>query len=200
MELSKYLGYLEYFWEHFWEYFWMYFTPSNIVFALLAGVILVCGVLSVTTTKILRAATYLFFVLFAIAGLYLLLNYQFLAAVQLSVYAGGIVVLFVFAILLVQRIGEKTEKITFSKKILSAIAAVSGVTLCAAIIFRSAFLTDMNRANEIAQTINMQQIGNTLMGTDKYQYLLPFEAAGVLLLACIIGSIVIAQQKKEDKQ
>jgi len=199
MEVFKYL---EYFWEQFWVYFWLYLTPSNIVFAVLAGIILVCGALSVTTTKILRAATYLFFVLFAIAGLYLLLNYQFLAAVQLSVYAGGIVVLFVFAILLVQRIGEKTEKIALGKKILSAIAAVSGVVLCVAIIFMStsAFSADMDKAHEIAQAIDMQQIGNTLMGTDKYQYLLPFEAAGVLLLACIIGSIVIAQQKKEDKQ
>ena len=192
MELSTYLEYI--------KSLLVYLTPSNIVFFCLAAVILVCGVLSVTTTKILRAATYLFFVLVAIAGLYLLLNYQFLAAVQLSVYAGGIVVLFVFAILLIQRIGEKTEKITFSKKTLSAIAAVSGVVLCLVLIYSFGFIYDMNEANEIAATIDMQQIGTTLMGTEKYQYLLPFEAAGVLLLACIIGSIVIAQQKKEDKK
>jgi NADH-quinone oxidoreductase subunit J len=177
-----------------------YLTASNIIFFLLAAVILICGFLSVTTTKILRAATYLFFVLFAIAGIYLLLNYQFLAAVQLSVYAGGIVVLFVFAILLVQRIGENTEQITFSKKLLSALAAVTGVVLCFAIIYGYGFNTDM-AADEVAASLDMQKIGITLMGTDKYQYLLPFEAAGVLLLACIIGSIVIAQQKKkEDKK
>ena len=192
MELSTYLEYI--------KSLMVYLTPSNIVFFGLAAVILVCGFLSVTTTKILRAATYLFFVLFAIAGLYLLLNYQFLAAVQLSVYAGGIVVLFVFAILLIQRIGEKTEEITFSKKTLSAIAAVSGVMLCIVLIYSFGFIYDINNANEIAANIDMQQIGMTLMGTDKYQYLLPFEAAGILLLACIIGSIVIAQQKKEDKK
>ena len=192
MELSTYLEYI--------KSLSVYLTPSNIVFFFLAAVILVCGVLSVTTTKILRAATYLFFVLVAIAGLYLLMNYQFLAAVQLSVYAGGIVVLFVFAILLIQRIGEETEKITFSKKTLSAIAAFSGVLLCLVLIYSFGFIYDMNEANEIAATIDMQQIGTTLMGTEKYQYLLPFEAAGVLLLACIVGSIVIAQQKKEDKK
>jgi len=192
MELSTYLEYI--------KSLSVYLTPSNIVFFFLAAVILVCGVLSVTTTKILRAATYLFFVLVAIAGLYLLLNYEFLAAVQLSVYAGGIVVLFVFAILLIQRIGEKTEKITFSKKTLSAIAAVSGVVLCLVLIYSFGFIYDMNKANEIVANVKMQQIGETLMGTKKYQYLLPFEAAGVLLLACIIGSIVIAQQKKEDKK
>jgi len=192
MELSSYLEYV--------QSLFVYLTPSNITFFFLAAVILVCGFLSVTTTKILRAATYLFFVLVAIAGFYLLLNYQFLAAVQLSVYAGGIVVLFVFAILLIQRIGEKTEQISFSKKTLSAIAAVSGVILCLVLIYSFGFIYDINEANEIAATIDMQQVGHTLMGTDKYQYLLPFEAAGVLLLACIIGSIVIAQQKKEEKK
>lgn len=186
--------------KHLLESLLEYATAPNITFLFLAAIILVCGILSVTTTKILRAATYLFFVLFAIAGLYLLLNYQFLAAVQLSVYAGGIVVLFVFAILLVQRIGEKTEDVTFSKKMLSAIAAVTGITVCLAVILGYGFISDMNEANEIAAQIDMQQVGTTLMGTDKYQYLLPFEAAGVLLLACIIGSIVIAQQKKEDKK
>ncbi len=192
MELSTYIEFI--------KSLLVYLTPSNITFFFLAAVILVCGFLSVTTTKILRAATYLFFVLVAIAGLYLLLNYQFLAAVQLSVYAGGIVVLFVFAILLIQRIGEETEKITSSKKMLSAIAAVSGVILCLVLIYSFGFIYDMNEANEIAATIDMQKIGFTLMGTEKYQYLLPFEAAGVLLLACIVGSIVIAQQKKEDKK
>ncbi len=192
MELSSYLEYL--------QSLPAYLTPSNITFFILAAVILVCGFLSVTTTKILRAATYLFFVLVAIAGLYLLMNYQFLAAVQLSVYAGGIVVLFVFAILLIQRIGEETEKITFSKKTLSAIAAVSGVILCVVLIFSYGFIYDLNYANQIAEGIKMQAIGETLMGTDKYEYLLPFEAAGVLLLACIVGSIIIAQKNKEEKK
>jgi NADH-quinone oxidoreductase subunit J len=192
MELSSYLEYL--------QSLSVYLTPSNITFFVLAAIILVCGLLSVTTTKILRAATYLFFVLVAIAGLYMLMNYQFLAAVQLSVYAGGIVVLFVFAILLVQRIGEETEKITFSKKTLSAIAAVSGIVLCIALIFGFGFIYDVNYANQVAEGINMQQIGHSLMGTEKYQYLLPFEAAGVLLLACIVGSVIIAQKNKEDKK
>jgi len=192
MELSSYLEYL--------QSLSVYLTPSNITFFILAAVILVCGFLSVTTTKILRAATHLFFVLVAIAGFYLLINYQFLAAVQLSVYAGGIVVLFVFAILLIQRIGEETEKITFSKKIFSAIAAISGVILCIVLIYSFGFIPDLDKANEIAGEINMQQIGHTLMGTKKYQYLLPFEAAGVLLLACIVGSIVIAQKNKEEKK
>lgn len=68
-----------------------YITAGNIIFFILAAATLLFGILTVTSTRILRAATYLFFTLFSIAGLYLQMSYDFLAAVQLSVYAGGVV-------------------------------------------------------------------------------------------------------------
>ena len=75
-------------------------TLQLIVFIVLALFIAVCSVLAVTTSRILRAATYLLFVLFGTAGIYFQLNYSFLGAVQLLIYAGGITVLYVFSILL----------------------------------------------------------------------------------------------------
>ncbi|HAQ64381.1 MAG TPA: NADH-quinone oxidoreductase subunit J, partial [Bacteroidales bacterium] len=77
---------------------------NELMFFMLSAVILVFSVLTVTTRKILRAAVYLLFVLVATAGLYFQLNYNFLAAVQLTVYAGGIVVLIIFSILLTSHI------------------------------------------------------------------------------------------------
>ena len=68
------------------------------IFYILAAIILIFSVLSVTSRKILRAATYLLFVLIATGGLYFLLQVNFLAAVQLMVYAGGITVLIIFSI------------------------------------------------------------------------------------------------------
>ena len=177
-----------------------YMTASNIIFFILSAIILIFGILSVTTTKILRAATYLFFVLFAISGLYLLLNYEFLAAVQLSVYAGGIVVLFVFAILLVKNLGEETEKVSCQKKLTGAIATLSGVAICLVTFFGYKGFFVNEGADAIAEGIKMDLIGQTLMGTDKYQYLLPFEASSILLLACIIGSVIIAKKNKEEKR
>ncbi len=178
-----------------------FLTASNIIFVILSATILFFGALSVTTTKILRAATYLFFVLFGIAGLYLQMNYEFLAAVQLSVYAGGIVVLFIFAILLVKSLGEEKEKLSRYKSIMGGIAAFSGLALSLMTIFKFKFVTaDLTRADEIVDQLNMQQIGETLMGTGRYQYLLPFEAASILLLACIVGALVVAQINKEDKK
>ena len=75
----------------------MEITLQQAGFAFLAAVIVVFSVMTVTTKRILRAATYLLFVLFATAGIYFQLNYSFLGAVQLLIYAGGVVVLYVFS-------------------------------------------------------------------------------------------------------
>ena len=128
------------------------------------------------------------------------MNYEFLAAVQLSVYAGGIVVLFVFAILLIKNLGEETEQLCGAKRALGIITALTGLVICTVTIFKFGFITDSVRCNDIAATIDMNEVGQTLMGTEKFQYILPFEAASVLLLACIVGSIVIAQNHKEEKK
>ena len=174
-----------------------YLTASNIIFFILAAAILLFGILTVTSTKILRAATYLFFTLFSIAGLYLQLNYEFLAAVQLSVYAGGIVILIVFAILLIKGLGEDKEINIGQRRIMGLVAAIGGSFTCAITIIKFGFMPEYETAAELTQDVDMQMIGQTLMGTDQYQYLLPFEAASILLLACIIGSIAIATKSKE---
>lgn len=91
---------------------------STICYWIIALAIVIFSVLTVTTRKILRAATYLLFVLFATAGLYFKLDYEFLGAVQIAVYAGGIVVLFVFSILLTTRPGDNSEKLASDKQVL----------------------------------------------------------------------------------
>ena len=83
---------------------------SIIVYTIIALAIVVFSVLAVTTRKILRAATYLLFALFATAALYFQLDYEFLGAVQIAVYAGGIVVLFVFSILLTSHSGSRVAE------------------------------------------------------------------------------------------
>ena len=165
-----------------------------VIFCLLAVVIVVCSVLTVTTRRILRAATYLLFVLFATAGIYFQLDYTFLGAVQFAVYAGGIVVLFVFSILLTSQPGEKTGKISGKKKGLGISLAVVGALLCGYALLTYQFPGGVTMLNA-GEEVNMKAIGHALMGMDKYQYLLPFEALSVLLLACIIGGIMIARKR-----
>ncbi|MDD2611570.1 MAG: NADH-quinone oxidoreductase subunit J, partial [Bacteroidales bacterium] len=84
----------------------MKIMAEQIIFYVLAIVIVVFSILSVSSKRILRSATYLLFVLLATAGLYLLMGYQFLFGVQISVYAGGIMVLYIFSILLTSHAGD----------------------------------------------------------------------------------------------
>ena len=72
-------------------------TLETVVFYFLAAFIIAMSIMTVTTQRIVRSATYLLFVLFGTAGIYFLLGYTFLGSVQIMVYAGGIVVLYVFS-------------------------------------------------------------------------------------------------------
>ena len=168
----------------------------TIVFYILATFIIVSAILAVTSRQILRAATFLLFVLLGMAGLYLLLNYHFLAAVQLSVYAGGILILFIFAILLTSPKGDQTEPEDKGKVAIGLVAAVGGLVVTTVVLVKHVFLyASPNPTLTDDHEINMKVIGSALMGTGKYQYLLPFEVLSVLLLAAIIGGIIIAKKR-----
>ncbi len=169
----------------------MEITLPKVVFLFLATVIVVFSILTVTTKRILRSATYLLFVLFATAGIYFELNFSFLGAVQLTVYAGGIIVLYVFSILLTSSNSQKLEKIKNSKYFAGIISAVAGSAICIFITLTHSFPVSHFTSGELNQKV----IGTALMGMEKYQYLLPFEAISVLLLACIIGGILIARKR-----
>ena len=169
-------------------------SVGNIVmYFIIALAIIVFSVLTVTSRKILRSATYLLFVLFATAGIYFQLGYEFLGAVQIAVYAGGIMVLFVFSILLTSRPGNNAERLTAHKKWLGLTAAVLGVGVCGySLLSYGAFLSRLMSVN---LNVDIERIGHALLSTDKWGYLLPFEAISILLLACIIGGVVIARKR-----
>ncbi|MDD3078334.1 MAG: NADH-quinone oxidoreductase subunit J [Paludibacter sp.] len=163
-----------------------------IIFYVLAIVISVFSIMAVSSKRLIRSATYLLFVLLATAGLYLLLDYEYLFAVQTAVYAGGIMVLFIFAILLTHKPGDRVPNEPKRQRILSIILSVAGFAFCAHIIFHN-----INRVYQLvpANEINVKQLGMTLMGTEKFEYLLPFETISILLLACMVGAIMIARKR-----
>ena len=164
------------------------------MFIVLAVVITLSSVLTVVTRSIMRAATYLFFTLLGTAGLYFLMGYTFLGAVQVMVYAGGIIVLYVFAILLTRGTKDSLSENTKSKIILSAVLSLIGFGLAAYLIFIQQFKAEVLAApNE--SVLTMQQIGTNMLSTDQGGYLLPFEAVSVLLLACIVAGLMIARKR-----
>lgn len=165
---------------------------EQIIFYILAIISIVFSIAAVTTKHIIRSVTFLLFVLFATAGMYLLLQFYYLFAVQVVVYAGGIMVLFIFAILLTNKPGEAMQKTNVWKRIGAGLLAVSGIIISTLVI--------NTNINKIYNYVNMDklhvsQLGLTLLGTNKYEYLIPFEAVSVLLLASMIGGIMIARKR-----
>jgi NADH-quinone oxidoreductase subunit J len=166
---------------------------SEIIFYLLAGLTLGCGVLSVTTRQIFRAAIYLLFSLVGIAGIYFWLQYEFIAAVQIVVYVGGIVVLIIFSIFLTQQAGEKLPKQQLQRKIFSALAVFCGFALAMVQVYQHEFV--LPAVQPAAPTV--KDIGLKMLSTGTGGYALPFEVISMLLLAALVGCIVIALREKK---
>jgi NADH-quinone oxidoreductase subunit J len=164
---------------------------SNILFFLFAGAILLFSILTVTSRRILRAAVYLLFVLVSTAGLYFMLNFNFLAAVQLTVYAGGIVVLMIFSILLTSHISEKARMATLKEGVFSALSVVAGALLTIVLVVNHNFI----KSPEPAVSTDVQNIGRSLVSYGENGYALPFEVISILLLAALVGAIIVARKE-----
>lgn len=169
-------------------------SGSTIIFYLLAALTLVSGVLAVTTRMIFRAAIYLLFSLIGIAGIYFWLQYEFIAAVQIIVYVGGIVVLIIFSIFLTQQAGEEMPKQKIGRQIFSALAAFCGLALVLVQLVQHEFT--ITNGKLIEPSVN--NIGNQMLGVNDGGYALPFEVVSILLLAALIGCIVIALKSKPE--
>lgn len=163
-------------------------STSTIIFYLLSAVILGGGILAVTARKIFRAAIYLLFSLIGIAGLYFLMEYEFIAAVQIVVYVGGIVVLIIFSIFLTQESGEAMPVPSFAKMLFSLFAVCFGAVLTLLLIDQWQFTPSLDAPVDAG----VNNIGRQMLSTTQFGYVLPFEVVSLLLLAAMIGCIVIA--------
>ena len=169
-------------------------TASQIIFYILSAFILGTAILSVATKKIFRSAIWLLFSLIGIAGLYFWLEVEFIAAVQIVVYVGGIVVLIIFSIFLTQQTGEKLPQQKLGRQLFAALAAFCGLALILLQLYKYKF----TGTTESAIEPTVANIGNQMLGTDVGGYALPFEVVSILLLAALIGCIVIALRTKTE--
>ena len=139
-------------------------------------------------------ALYLIQTMVCIAVLYILLEAQFIAAVQMIVYAGAIMVLFLFVIMLLNIKGDEESKRSFPFRKIPAILMGIGLLTVICIILKSKLLQgkqDVYTVAHIESIGNTQLIGNLLF-TD---YLLPFEITSILLFVAAIGAIMLAKRK-----
>lgn len=142
----------------------------------------------------LRSVIYLLFVLIGVAGIYFLIDYNFLAAVQLTVYAGGIIVLVIFSVLLVHHIEMELEMAKLSKKLLTGLVCLIGLGIFLATIYSTDFIVVENY-----KSTTVEDIGMGLLSYEAGGFILPFEVISILLLAAMIGAIIIGKGDKLTK-
>ena len=165
---------------------------SSVIFYLISAMILICGFLAVTSGKIFRAAIYLLFSLIGIAGLFFFLENDFIAAVQIVVYVGGIVVLIIFSIFLTHKSAEQMPLPSLKRKIAGLSAVIIGFGLTHFLIYHNNFIPTTNAAIQPS----VSNIGAQMLDTQHHGFVLPFEVVSMLLLAAMIGAIVIAIKVK----
>jgi NADH-quinone oxidoreductase subunit J len=167
---------------------------ERVIFYLIALAMIAFAIKAVTSRRMLRAVIYLLFVLTGIAGIYFLVDYTFMAAVQLAVYAGGVIVLIIFSVLLVHHIELRLEVSKLSQRMVSGVLSLFGLGLTLYAIYTYDF-----SPAEGQRPIEVSEIGRGMLSYGEGGYILPFEVISVLLVAVMIGAIVIAKGKRLEQ-
>jgi NADH-quinone oxidoreductase subunit J len=169
-------------------------SASQIIFYIISAFILGTGVLAVTTRKIFRSAIWLLFSLIGIAALFFWMQLEFIAAVQIIVYVGGIVVLIIFSIFLTQKAGNEMPGPVPSRNFFAILAVLLGFILSFTLIYQYNFQS----AGTQQLNLTVRNMGYQMLSTKEHGYALPFEVVSVLLLAAMIGCIVIAAPSRSQ--
>jgi NADH:ubiquinone oxidoreductase subunit 6 (subunit J) len=161
-----------------------------LAFVLFALGTLVPAVLVVLSRNIVHSALWLLASLASVAGLFLLLGAEFLAAIQILVYCGGIVVLFLFAIMLTPGVGDPDVRAHNQQVFWGAIAATLAAAVSLHLLASESW--QVVPAAQLAAATN--RLADALMG----EYVLAFEVASVVLLVAMVGAIVIVRSEPQE--
>ncbi len=165
---------------------------ESIFFTIVAAAAILFSLLVITCKNPINSALSLVMTFFCLATFYVMLDAPFMAAIQVIVYAGAIMVLIIFVIMLLNvrtESGRRTSHALF-------IGGATGVFL----LFQTFYLlnrSSLTGAKGVIDSAMIQQVGHTeLIGTAMFtEFLLPFEAASILLLAAIVGAVVLSKKK-----
>ena len=170
---------------------------DSVLFYAFAALILISAVLTITRRNVVHCAIWLIGALLGVAGLFLLQGAEFLAGVQVILYIGGVVVLYLFVIMLVPVSEEARQRRFANQKWLGLLGGLVLVGELGVLLSRGAGALPIAKPVEPAALgevgNNSEQVGEVLFS----QYLLPFELASILLLVAIIGAVVMAKVRPE---
>ena len=167
----------------------MTLSVSHIVFVILGAVSLLGAVGAVTDRNLFRAALLLTLSFVGVAGLYILLEVEMLAMIQLLVYVGAISILIIFAIMLSRRLMSAEYQSRNEQWLLGLIAAVALFAVLAFVLLSVSWPINQSDVPEGA----ISALGQALVSPD--QFVLVFEVASVLLLVALVGSVIIARER-----
>jgi NADH-quinone oxidoreductase subunit J len=161
----------------------------NLVFFGLAAVIIIPALLMVFSRNLVHSALFLLISFLGTAGVYLMLNAEFVALLQVIIYGGAITVIILFAVMLTGiRVTTGEQTVTLEK----AVVAVA-VTLLLLLSWTTLALTDWSVSEKVAAPRNIDFFGRLLFT----KYVFPFELASVVLLVALIGAILLASTAKD---
>jgi NADH-quinone oxidoreductase subunit J len=163
---------------------------QNVVFGLLAAAMVLAAWRLVTTQNIVRAALFLVVVLAGAAGQYVLLAAEFLFAVQILIYIGAIVVLFLFGIMLTRAPIGRDIDLDNDQKALAAIVALFLLGVLGVVLVQAYGDTKIEFPGAAGDLKRTADIGDSILGP----YVVPFEVVSVLLLAALVGAVAIARR------
>ena len=161
-------------------------VAQNVVFGILAAVMVIAAWKVVTTKNVVRAVLYLVVVLAGVAGQFILLGNEFIGIVQLIVYIGAIVILFLFGTMLTRAPIGRDVELDNDQKWLAALVSLFLLGVLVAVLAdafgkRHIHFTAVQRTSDVANSIFSP-------------YLIPFEVVSVLLLAALVGAVALARR------
>tara|TARA_B100000029_G_scaffold339623_1_gene331852 strand:- start:336 stop:824 length:489 start_codon:yes stop_codon:yes gene_type:complete len=159
---------------------------SSFAFILIVLIVLVSALYVAISSNLIYSAISLLFTLFGVAGLYVFLYADFLAATQVIIYVGGILVLIIFGVMLTNKIDSKAIVSSSANQVVGAIVFMLLLILQFGVIFSTKWVSSDLQTSDGT----VRQIGNLLLS----KYLLPFEVVSVLLLAALIGASMLSRK------
>jgi NADH-quinone oxidoreductase subunit J len=169
-----------------------------VLFYIFAAIAIISAILVITGHNVVHSAAFLGATLFAVAGIFLTLHAEFLAGVQVIVYVGGILVLFVFVIMLIS-VDRSLHERQYNRQ--WTIALVTSAILITEITYglyrgKDSFVLPNVVPPPAVAAGNSEQVGTALYTA----YLLPFEIASILLLVAIVGAVVLSKKRTQAEE
>ncbi len=161
---------------------------SSLLFLFLTIMIITSAVMVVISSQLIHSAVSLLFTLFGVAGLYVFLYADFMAATQVIIYVGGILVLIIFGVMLTNKIDTPSIVSSSTNQVVGFMAASFLLLLQLAVIFKTEW--PQQEFNESWNSGSTAKIGNLLL----QDYLLAFEVVSILLLAALIGAAFLSRR------